>query len=247
MKKTVCFVLVAFLLLDISGCSKPQPQQTETETKIPIWNEIPTSLAETENLLDVIPLCQYPDLPTGCEATAAAMVLQYYGEQISPQEFAKKWLDCSKDFYTYNGKQYGPDPNQVFAGDPFSKNSYGCFPGAIANAINHHSSACVAVAIKDQSLEELCKEFIDRGAPLLIWATIGMKQSSQGNKWFLQNGQEFTWIAGEHCLVLTGYNEKYYFLNDPTSGSTVAYQKHVVEKRFEELGRMALSVSLKIQ
>ena len=44
------------------------------------------------------------------------------------------------------------------------------------------------------------------------------------------------------ALVLVGYNDEYYFLNDPQSGSTVAYQKDVVEKRFKELGFQAVYI-----
>lgn len=247
MKKVVSFVLVTIFLASAGACERPPahtcsslPESaplTETdETPFPISSE-------KENLIPVSPLCQYPELPTGCEAVAAVMVLQYYGESISSREFARNWLTCSEDFYTYDGKQYGPDPNLVFAGDPFSKNSYGCFAGAIAQAINKNSKSCRAEIITDHTLGQLCTKYIDQGKPLLIWATTGMKESSPGNSWFLNHNTPFTWIAGEHCLVLIGYNEQYYFLNDPMSGSTVAYQKHIVEKRFDELGNQALFIS----
>ena len=84
-----------------------------------------------EKLIDVPAICQYPELPTGCEATAAAMVLQYYGINITAEDFAAGWLVCDAGFYSINGLQYGPDPNEVFAGDPFSEYSYGCYAGPI--------------------------------------------------------------------------------------------------------------------
>lgn len=95
----------------------------------------------------------------------------------------------------------------------------------------------------NRSLEELCTEYIDNDKPLLIWATMSMKESSAGNKWYLEDGTTFTWTAGEHCLVLVGYNNDYYFLNDPMSGSTVAYQKNIVERRFSELGKQAIHIT----
>ena len=93
-----------------------------------------------------------------------------------------------------------------------------------------------------KSVEWLCSEYIDKNRPVLIWATMGMKQSKNGRSWKFENGETFTWIASEHCLVLVGYNDEYYFLNDPQSGSTVAYQKDVVEKRFKELGFQAVYI-----
>lgn len=196
-----------------------------------------------QKLIDVPTIAQHPELPTGCEAVSAAMVLQYYGVDITAREFALHWLKCSGNFYKANGKLYGPDPNKVFAGDPFTDNSYGCFAEPIVHAINRNSVDCKAQKITDRTLVELCEEYIDNDKPLLIWATMNMKESYAGNSWHLEDDTKFTWIAQEHCLVLVGYNDAYYLLNDPMSGSTVAYQKSIVEKRFAELGGQAVYIS----
>ncbi len=195
-----------------------------------------------KKIIDVPSISQYPKLPTGCEAVAATMVLLYWGVDITAQYFAENWLECSESFFNSGGKLYGPDPNEVFAGNPFTKNSYGCYATPIVNAINRNSKKVFAEKFVDKSLEELCSEYIDNDMPLLIWATMSMKESSQGNSWYLKDGRKFTWTAGEHCLVLVGYDEEYYFLNDPMSGSTVGYQKNVVEQRFAELGMQAVCV-----
>ena len=54
--------------------------------------------------------------------------------------------------------------------------------------------------------------------------------------------QFFTWRFNEHCLVLVGYNEKYYIFNDPLREKNTYYDKEVVEKRFEEMGKMAVAI-----
>lgn len=197
-----------------------------------------------QKLIDVPMISQYPELPTGCEAVSATMVLQYYGVDITAREFALSWLECSNNFHKTNGRLYGPDPNKVYAGNPFTDNSYGCFAGPIVNAINRNSTDCKAQEITDRTLEELCEEYIDNDKPLLIWATMNMKESYPGNSWYLEDGGKFTWVAQEHCLVLVGYNDAYYLLNDPMSGSTVAYQKSIAEKRFAELGGQAVYISI---
>lgn len=194
-------------------------------------------------MIDVPTLSQYPELPTGCESVAATMVLQYYGVDITAGEFVSSWLECSDNFYKENGKRYGPDPNKVFAGNPFSNYSYGCFPEPIVNAINRNSTDCKAQKITGKTLEELCAAYIAHGKPLLIWATMGMRESYPGDSWYLEDGSEFTWTAQEHCLVLVGYNDDRYFLNDPMTGSTVAWKKEIVEQRFKELGSQAVYIS----
>lgn len=199
-------------------------------------------IKENKKIINVSAICQYPELPTGCESVAAAMVLQYYGESVTAPQFASEWLGCSESFYKSNGELYGPDPNEVFAGNPFSENSYGCFASVIVKAINSNSVGCKAQKITNKSLPQLCDEYINNNKPVLIWATMGMKESKGGKSWYLPNGESFTWTAGEHCLVLIGYNDEYYFLNDPQSGSTVAYQKSIVEQRFKELGSQAVYI-----
>ncbi len=250
MKIMLSLIFVAVIILNTAACDiKTSLTETsisdncEEKSKDQNPDLYHPQSKDAEKILDVPALCQYPELPTGCEAVCAAMVLHYYDVNITAQEFASDWLTCSEEFYSSNGKQYGPDPNKVFAGNPFSKNAYGCFAGPIAQAINHNCISCTAEIITGYSLEQLCKEYIDRNSPLLVWATMGMKESSKGNFWLFEDGTDFTWISGEHCLVLIGYNTYYYFLNDPISGSTVAYQKKIVEKRFAELGSQALYIS----
>ena len=70
-----------------------------------------------------------------------------------------------------------------------------------------------------------------------------MRESSEGSQWLLANGETFIWPAGEHCMVLCGYDEKYYHLADPQSGSIVIYEKKLVETRFGELGKQAVIIS----
>lgn len=232
MKKLVFIILaVAAIALNLIFVMSKKEQKPTT-----------VIIKENKKTINVSAICQYPELPTGCESVAAAMVLQYYGQNVTAQEFASEWLTCSEKFYKSNNDLYGPDPNEVFVGNPFSENSYGCYASVIVKAINENSAECKAQKITNKSLSQLCDEYINNNKPVLIWATMGMKESKSGKSWYLPNGEKFTWTAGEHCLVLIGYSDEYYFLNDPQSGSTVAYPKSIVEKRFKELGSQAVYI-----
>lgn len=188
-----------------------------------------------------VPLyCQYPSLPTGCEATAAAMALQYWGEEVTPEEVAENWLPAG-NFYTLDGVQYGPDPRKEFVGDPFTTDSYGCYAPVIVDAINKNSTRCQAEDYTGASLTELF-DCISQGTPVLIWATVEMKPARGGNSWVLESGETFTWTEGEHCLVLVGYEDGMVYLNDPYTGRQECYDSETVEKRYEELGCQAVLV-----
>lgn len=44
--------------------------------------------------LDVEPVLQLPELPTGCEITSLATILNYYGYDISKTQLADEYLEC---------------------------------------------------------------------------------------------------------------------------------------------------------
>lgn len=164
---------------------------------------------------------QYPNLPTGCEPTAAAMVLQYHGANVTVGDFAGKWLKCSSRFYWKDGKRYGPDLHEIFAGNPFSEASYGCYAGPIVQAVNTHGQDFTARKITGQTLAQLCQEYIDMDKPLAVW------------------------VDGEHCMVLVGHNDKEYIFNDPRAGRRVSYRRSLAEQRFAQMGSQAVYIDKK--
>ena len=69
----------------------------------------------------------------------------------------------------------------------------------IQDAINDNQNQYVAIIIQDKTLEELCKVYIDNNHPILIWATMRMTKSKEGNSWYLTKVSENspTSISGE--------------------------------------------------
>ena len=53
-------------------------------------------------------------------------------------------------------------------------------------------------------------------------------------------GSYYTWTAGEHCLLLTGYDKDYYYFNDPWTNARTRYSKSLVNTRYNELGKQAV-------
>ena len=78
-------------------------------------------------------LLQKPELPAGCEATAAAMLLGAYGYAVSKEEMARAIPRAP--FEKRDGRVYGPDPRDMYAGDPFSAEGYGVYADPVAAAM----------------------------------------------------------------------------------------------------------------
>ena len=233
---SVIFVLccvIALLSCNIYTLSDNNNEATESEVK-----PNPTEISDI--ILDVPTLCQLPKLPTGCETVSATMVMNYYDIDITATEFAEKWLLCDYQFIKSGDKTFGPDPNEVFVGDPFEAYGYGCYAPAMEKAINKSELNCKAEVITKKSLDELCSEYVSKGEPVLVWVTLRMGEPKEGESWYIDDDTPFTWTTGEHCMVLVGYNDKYYFFNDPMTGGVVAYKKDLSQQRFEVFGMQSL-------
>ena len=214
-----------------AGTESPDAAQSQGSADLPVKDSC---------MLDVPLICQYPELPTGCESVAATMLLNYYGVDVSATVFAGEWLEC-EPYYYENGVMYGPSPYDRFVGDPFSSHSYGCFATVIANAINANCSEVSANPLYNVPFGDLL-ERISKGEPVLIWATMHMQEPMQGATWTLPNGELLHWKRGEHCLVLVGYDKDFVYLNDPDSGACAGYEKELVALRYEQMGSWALEI-----
>lgn len=205
-----------------------------------------------KTLLEVPIINQFPELPTGCEITSAAQLLQYIGYDVDKVALQEQYLPVSANFYTdASGNRRGPDPNKLFVGDPKGK-GLGCFSTVIVDSINRFlldqgspSYAIDLVNADQKTLETL----LDNGIPVEVWASKDMKPFTytSGNDWYLETtGEQFHWPSNSHVLVLTGYDEKnYYFADCNDKKSVQAYEKSLFLKRWEKTGRQGVIIKIK--
>lgn len=197
-------------------------------------------------------------IPTGCESVSTVAVLQHYGVNITIDEFINNFLPC-KEFYKIGSKVYGANPHEYFSGNPYKTASLGCYPKVILKALNEmKNSKTVQTSdpkmypeIKNldfrnttgSSIDALTTQYIDNQIPVILWVTIHMKQPYEGMKYYLEDGTLYTWTAQEHCTVLCGYDQNFYYLMDPLrDGEIVAYPKDLVKQRYNELGKYSLVI-----
>lgn len=179
---------------------------------------------------------------TGCELVSAAMVLRYYNREVT----AKNVYEVIAKVSPSNQEEFlDADPNRVFIGDPYNSSGFGCYAAPLTDAMNQIlQEEYHAINVSGMSLDVIEETYLSQGTPVVIWATIRMTEPKEGARWTLGDGTEFQWPAGEHCLVLVGADEEYYYFNDPDwEGEVVAYEKSQVEQRYQQLGRQAIIVS----
>lgn len=138
MKKRFRFLLLGAVsilsaLSLLAGCASPTAAQPDS----------PRQTASQE----VPYLSQEDILPTGCEAVSAAMVLQYWGVDVTPEEVASM-LPCAP-LYQLGGQLYGPNPDEFFVGSPFEETGYGCYAPVIAGVLEEQLSPKYTVTLEN--------------------------------------------------------------------------------------------------
>lgn len=209
----------------------------------PTVNGIELELAK--KLIDVPYIDQREKYPNGCEAVSCVMALNYIGVDISVDSFIDNYLDRAD---TPRPGTVSPDPDKAYLGDPRSEKGWGCNSPVIINALKKflNQRDYSFSAHYGKSLAVLCDEYIKMDVPVIIWATVGMVDSSHSDNfhhWRTDDGKDVLYNRKLHCLVLCGYDEENYYFNDPMASKAIAYPKAACEKAYSILGMQSIVIT----
>lgn len=198
-------------------------------------------------ILDVPFIDQRAKWPNGCESVSAVMALQYLGVDISVDTFIDNYLDmCELPYFDENGKRWGYSPNDYFIGNPRESTGLCCYAPVIKRACDKFTSAYghTAKIISGATLASLCETYVANGKPVVVWASIQMKAPYyNGKQWtIVGTNTVFKWKAPMHCMLLTGFDDNYYYFNDPMVGKNVKYAKSKSEKAFQGMNSQAIVI-----
>lgn len=187
--------------------------------------------------LDIIPVLQYPELPTGCEITALTTVLNYYNCNVDKSYLA--------EYYLEQGSIGQTNPHDAFIGSPFSDEAYGCYSDVIVNtAQSYINDYGVDLEVKNISKLDFPQllNYVKNGQPVIFWATMNLKKPYESTVWLI-DGEKVPWYAYEHCMVLIGfdYDSDCYIVSDPMKGIT-EYKRELMEDRYNQIGKHAVLV-----
>ncbi len=191
---------------------------------------------------------QTKEWPAGDECICAVMLLRYLGIQLTVEEFADFFLP-QEQMRRKDGILIGPDPNVKFAGSPYDESSFGCYPAVIIKALNEcFRQKGLLFRAEDAtgiSTEELLERGIDRGLPVIYWASEGMKPTHLGYSWKCSSEDKtIQWIHGCQCMLLIGSDVNKLIFNDPVRGPRTEYARMAAVKRHSEVNKFAVIVRL---
>lgn len=197
----------------------------------------PSDLPSSFFINDFQIIYQNPELPTGCEVTSLAMLLQFLGFKVDKTDLADNYLTTA-DFQTAS-------IFDAFIGNPRWHNSYGCFSPVIVQ--------CAVAYLKEQNTRLKIYNYtgseftallrqVAEGHPCMVWATISLQEPSPADQWVV-NDEVCQWYSQEHCMVLIGYDleQNQVTAADPLYGIQT-YDLTLFQTRYEQMFKQAVCI-----
>lgn len=190
--------------------------------------------------LDVPFIHQLEDIPlvNGCEVTSLAMLLNYYGVDVSKNTLAEQIATVPVEYED----GFKGDPNEGFVGDMSDDLwAMGVFVSPIAELANQYvPTGYAVVASEETNLDDLLEQ-VAAGQPVWTLVTVDFipPQNDDYKLWPTRNGDLYL-TANIHAAVITGFDETYIYVNDPLDSQNRAVSRKQFEKTFNEMGKQSL-------
>ncbi|MFB6365134.1 C39 family peptidase [Paenibacillus elgii] len=192
-------------------------------------------------LLEAPHIRQRPELPSGCEVTSLAMLLQFYGVNKSKMDLVPEMKkDPTPIRYNKNGSiAYWGNPNTGFVGEVTgAAKGFGIYHTALFELLKDYVPTA-----QDMTKEPFSKleDQLIQGIPSVVWTTIDYKVPDKWVVWDTPIGPIETTFM-EHAVLLVGFDEQYVYVNDPLAGqSNKKIDKEAFIATWDAMGRQALS------
>lgn len=171
---------------------------------------------------------QYPDLPTGCESVALTNALNFYGCGLGKTTIADRYMQWSgSNFVT------------AFWGNPHSATNGNCIsaPGITNTANSYLTKAGRKQRAYDLTGSNFYKlyDYLERGHPVVIWATIGMRNLGGCYATQVWGGRVYHTYTNSHTVVLRGFNRAsgVVYLADSIDGYTTFSASRIAQLYYQ--------------
>lgn len=168
--------------------------------------------------LNVAGRSQYPNLPNGCEAVAAAVSMEAMGVPVTAESFADQYLPKAP-------VGSGVSPEEAYIGEPTSYNDgYYCLPPALALGINRfldtQNTSLTAKTHRLTPFSEIALRLHLEKKPVIVWLTSDDKlaQRSETVVWQVA-GREYHPYTNLHAVVVDGVSGFKVHLVDSINGA----------------------------
>jgi len=165
-----------------------------------------------------------------CESSAASMVANFYGVQLSEEDIIEALPRDENPNLGFRGRLDGVSGGLT---------DYGVYAAPIREVLIANG---LEAAYVEGGLEGI-KRALDRRHPVIAWVTYKLRVQEPVII-TLSTGQEVKMVNYEHTIVVIGYNQEGFWVNDPYDGKEYFYKSTDLARAFGYLNNMALEVTL---
>lgn len=169
--------------------------------------------------LEVPIVKQLPELARGCEVTSLAMLLKDAGVRADKMTLAKQIKKDHVPYKNEGGKIRFGNPNKGFVGSlySFQKPGLGVYHGPVANLAKKYIGER-ALDISGRSFQAVLSQLsIGKPVWVIVTSTYEPLRKEDWETWQTPSGSiKVTYY--EHSVLITGFDSKYIYFNDPLSG-----------------------------
>ena len=211
--KTVQFNrLVPVMLISLLSLFATMPVSQAEASAKTILNNFPV-FAQTHHL--------------SCEYAATRMITAFWDHEITENDFISLIPTNANPHLGFRG-----DIDDAFGGT----SDYGIYAEPIAQVLESQGFNTRLIANGVDGL----KQELDQGHPVQVWVIAGMGWGTPFQQTI--NGQTVTLVAGEHSMVVYGYDDNGVYVSDPGFGTQDYYDWNNFLRSWSYLGQMALAV-----
>jgi uncharacterized protein YvpB len=163
-----------------------------------------------------------------CESSAVSMVAQYFGLELSESEVLAALPLHENPHLGFRGNVDGPTGGTQ---------DYGVYAGPILDIL--HDQGLQAWPVEG-ALDGV-RSAIVRGHPVIAWVTYNCQTSTPET--VSVDGEAVVLVPWQHVVVVTGYDAKGFWANDPWDGKEDFYRVADFERAMGYFGNMAVEVA----
>lgn len=164
---------------------------------------------------------QLPELPTGCEATAAATLARMNGFYVTKTQVADAMPKSDSDFVN------------AFLGDPYSEHGWATCAPCVTNTLNGFFEIEERLAAINLTGTDL----FDLPVPCAVWATIDMTLPGAPAR----TSDDYSLFRNTHCVVVTHIGEVAVDIIDPLRGDCQQPTDQFIEI-YNAMGKQAVYI-----
>lgn len=163
-----------------------------------------------------------------CESSAAAMVAQYHGVDLTEAQVLAALPYDANPYLGFRGNVDGPTGGIE---------DYGVYAGPVLQVLQDRGLRAWPVTDGLQGI----KAAIARGNPVIAWVTYNCLPSTSVET--LIDGETVVLVPNQHVVVVTGYDANGVWANDPWDGLQDFYTYAEFESAMAYFGDMAIEVA----